>query len=151
MAEHAPDNIPTSSTQQPSVHRWRRHILIAVIAGLVLAVSVISLVNRPLNDMERRFVGKWRNQTTGIVISPNKDRRQIVTGVVSEGKWHVRGGTLYFAETPGKKFLQMLERIFLSIPTLDSSMDVQFQDPDHLIDVLPGSNETLQGERVKPE
>jgi len=146
-AKISPDSC---NANQKQVRRRSRFVLLTLlIAGLlVIAGSGVWFLNRPLNDVEQKLVGTWRNTTVGMTFTLTKDRTFFKGGQRYGGRWYVNGNEMYYPD----EFPKELERTIWSLlrrnPNRKIAHITTFDDDNHVTVFVPVNGCTFYWERL---
>jgi hypothetical protein len=152
------DTTPPSEDQghdpQPKATSYRRGLVVSLILGIVASLGMLGLLlwqtYRPLNGMERRFVGTWRSTSSDVVMTFNSDRRQVAGGHVTSRRWWITGNRFYYSEN-------LHDMTGRAVQTLLGNRKVQrfvlisFPDDNHFNIYQPTFGTTETYERLEPK
>lgn len=127
----------------PAWFRRYRWWLAAVCLCVILLIGATAwVVNRPLNKVEQRLVGTWRNTTAQGVFTLHADRTRTAPGF-PPGSWYARDDRMY---SPSSIFEETY-RTFAGT-RIDCSLVLTFRDVNNVSVFCPANGCTFQLQRV---
>jgi hypothetical protein len=129
--------------------RWRfLWFVLPSIPVVVVIGSALWFQFRPLNAVEQRLVGTWRNTTMRMTFTLTNDREFFIAGRPDGRRWYVNGNELHVPDTLLNETSRAIWSTLARTPNPKSPQIISFDDDNHVTVFVPINGGTFHWERL---